>query len=73
MADVAEVRCDGMSAQLNWACADHASPSECPDALVGRFGSARSYGLVYSRRRILFSHHPRLSGEGFGRGLSAFV
>ena len=36
--------CDKFQAQLNWACAEHSSPSDCPDALVGRIGG-RGYGL----------------------------
>ena len=34
-----------MSRQLNWQCADHPSLQDCPDALIGRFGKAGSYGL----------------------------
>jgi hypothetical protein len=45
MTDYLEFCCDEMRAKLNWACADHSSASECPDALVGRFGRARTYGL----------------------------
>jgi hypothetical protein len=45
MADIVDICCDEMRAQLNWACADHAAASECPDALVGRFGHARTFGL----------------------------
>jgi hypothetical protein len=45
MTNSVEVCCEEMRAQLNWGCADHASPFECPDALVGRFGPARTYGL----------------------------
>ena len=29
--------CKTMAAQLNWSCSKRASPSECPDALVGHF------------------------------------
>ena len=36
--------CDSMAAQLNWSCDQHASPSDCPDALVGRFADGR-FGL----------------------------
>jgi hypothetical protein len=45
MTDPSEICCDEMRAQVNWACADHAAASDCPDALVGRFGAARTYGL----------------------------
>jgi len=31
--------------QLNWKCADHPSLRDCPDALLGRFGNERKYGL----------------------------
>jgi hypothetical protein len=37
--------CDSMAAQLNWSCDKHSSPSECPDALVGRFAADR-FGLL---------------------------
>jgi hypothetical protein len=40
-----EVCYDRMRTQLNWACAEHSRASECPDALVGRFGNPRCYGL----------------------------
>ena len=33
--------CDSMANQLNWSCDTHASPSECPDALIGRFADGR--------------------------------
>jgi hypothetical protein len=36
--------CEALAAQLNWSCEKHASPSECPDALVGRFADDR-FGL----------------------------
>jgi hypothetical protein len=36
--------CESMAAQLNWACDEHSSPSECPDALVGRFADG-SFGF----------------------------
>ena len=39
-----EICCDQMRAQLNWKCDEHPSPSDCPDALVGRIG-AKGYGL----------------------------
>lgn len=45
MTDVSEPCCKEMRAQLNWACADHSSPSECPDSLVGCFGSTGKHGL----------------------------
>lgn len=37
--------CETMQPQLDWSCADHGSAPECPDALVGRFGTDRRYGL----------------------------
>jgi hypothetical protein len=36
--------CEALAAQLNWSCDKHASPSECPDALVGCFADGR-FGL----------------------------
>jgi len=39
--------CKAMAAQLNWACDDHASRSDCPDALVGRFPDNRIGLLVH--------------------------
>jgi hypothetical protein len=45
MNEEAEVCCEAMRAQLNWACEHHAAASDCPDALVGRFGPLRCYGL----------------------------
>jgi hypothetical protein len=45
MTDVDPACCDAMSAQLNWACTDHAGASDCPEALVGLFGRVRRYGL----------------------------
>ena len=40
-----QICCSRMRAQLNWTCPDHVSASECPDILVGRFGSAGRYGI----------------------------
>ena len=37
--------CDSMLKHLSWKCADHASLTDCPDALVGRFGKNEDYGL----------------------------
>ena len=37
--------CEKMRAHLNWACSDHRSALECPDALIGRFGATGRYGL----------------------------
>jgi len=37
--------CDDMRRQLNRRCPDHPERATCPDALVGRFGRARSIGL----------------------------
>jgi hypothetical protein len=37
--------CEKMRAHLNWACSDHSSAFECPDALIGRFGATGRYGL----------------------------
>jgi ssDNA-binding Zn-finger/Zn-ribbon topoisomerase 1 len=37
--------CDVMASQMNWKCAHHAEASDCPAALIGRFGN-RSYGLL---------------------------
>jgi hypothetical protein len=37
--------CASMLKQLNWKCGDHASPADCPDALVGRFGEKEDFGL----------------------------
>jgi hypothetical protein len=56
MTDVDQVCCDVMHAQLNWACPDHSSPPDCPDALVGLFGPARRYGLyIIAQRRCWVS------------------
>ena len=37
--------CEAMSLQLNWTCAIHTSPQECPDALIGHFRALGRYGL----------------------------
>jgi hypothetical protein len=36
--------CESMADQLNWSCDTHPAPSECPDALLGRFRDNR-FGL----------------------------
>jgi hypothetical protein len=33
-----------MANQLSWSCEKHPSPSDCPDALIGRFAGGR-FGL----------------------------
>lgn len=33
--------CETLRYQLNWKCSDHADPSDCPDALVGRVRGKR--------------------------------
>lgn len=49
--------CKSMAAQLNWSCGKHASPSECPDALVGRFAADRFELFIHdggtSRNKVL--------------------
>lgn len=37
--------CEDMRAQLSRTCADHPDPADCPDSLVGRYGSRSEYGL----------------------------
>jgi hypothetical protein len=37
--------CETMQQQLAWRCPYHESPHDCPNALVGRFGHNRTYGL----------------------------
>lgn len=37
--------CDMMRSQLAWRCEQHASARDCPDALVGRFGTSRQFGI----------------------------
>jgi len=44
MANQDDVCCEMLRYQLDWKCPDHADPSDCPDALVGRT-SAKRYGL----------------------------
>jgi hypothetical protein len=54
---------ESMAAQLNWACDDYSSPSECPDALVGRFADGRFGIFVHDGGR---SHHILRHINAFG-------
>jgi len=45
MTDSEAAYCSKTQSQLSWACSDHASPSECPDALVGRIHRSGRYGI----------------------------
>lgn len=38
--------CVGMDLALDWSCSEHASPFECPDALVVHNTHRNEYGIV---------------------------
>jgi hypothetical protein len=58
--------CESMAAQLNSSCDEHASPLECPDALVGRTDRADGPRLISCReanpheQEAYFREYPKI-------------
>jgi hypothetical protein len=62
---LSSVCCEKMRGQLESVCTSHSSAAGCPDALVGRFGRGRAYGLcmMVDRRSCRSTIAPGVANE----------